>query len=83
MLRTQIQLSDEQLARVKRTAAERGVSVAQVVRDALEAWMCEAPSLDGALDRALSAAGRFHSGHRDVSERHDRHLAEILSDDLR
>ncbi|MBI4728784.1 MAG: hypothetical protein HY775_04695 [Acidobacteria bacterium] len=49
-------------------------------------WVCCEPRsscLDGALDRALSAAGRFHSGHRDVSERHDRHLAEILSDDLR
>jgi hypothetical protein len=29
--------------------------------------------------RALKAAGRFHSGKRDVSLRHDEYLAEIPS----
>jgi hypothetical protein len=30
--------------------------------------------------RAMAAAGRFHSGHRDLAGAHDRHLTEVLGE---
>jgi len=28
----------------------------------------------------MAAAGRFHSGHKDLAGAHDRHLAEVLEE---
>ena len=36
MVRTQIQLTEEQAIKVKKIAARRGVSMAEVIRDAVE-----------------------------------------------
>ena len=36
LVRTQIQLTEEQAVKLKRMAAERGVSMAEVIRDAVD-----------------------------------------------
>jgi len=36
MVRTQVQLTEEQAKKVKKIAASRGVSMAEVIRDAVE-----------------------------------------------
>jgi hypothetical protein len=75
MVRTQIQLTEEQAAALRRRASERGASIAQIIRE----WIDAALTLDKAADarsRALGAIGRFHSGRRDVSVRHDSYLAD-------
>ncbi len=60
-------------------AAREGVSVAELVRRAVDAWQRRehAPSAEELKRRALAVAGKFSSGRKDVSERHDEHLGEI------
>lgn len=84
MIRTQIQLTEELAAKAKRLAAARDVSVAEVIRDALE----RLPDRDDRAERwarALAAVGTGHDieGKTDVAERHDEYLADIYDEDLR
>jgi Arc/MetJ-type ribon-helix-helix transcriptional regulator len=77
MVRTIVQLPDEQAAALERAARRRGVSRAAVVREALDLLLGEeASSDDKALRRALAAAGSFASGVPDLAERHDEYLAQ-------
>lgn len=78
MVRTIVQLTEEQASRLDRAARRRGVSKAAVVRDALDAELAREGG-DAELDRALHAAGSGASGVRDLAERHDDYLAEIAS----
>ncbi|MGC8786241.1 MAG: CopG family transcriptional regulator [Anaerolineae bacterium] len=75
MIRTQIQLTEEQMRRLKALAAERGVSLAQWIRESIDAAM-PAGNAEIRRQRAIAVAGRFHSGKRDVSSQHDRYLVE-------
>jgi hypothetical protein len=80
MVRTQIQLTTEQAKKVKKIAASRGVSMAEVIRDALEGAIRSDVSKvsDEKRKRALEIVGKFRSGRRDVSRKHDAYLAEAL-----
>lgn len=82
MVRTQIQLTEEQAARLRRLAAARGVSMAAVIRDAVDSATSDHDD-EARWERALSAVGCGSSGRRDIAVEHDRHLAEALSADLR
>jgi hypothetical protein len=75
MIRTQVQLTEEQARQLKRIAAERGISVSAVIREAVE----KAVAVDNGparRQRALAAVGRFRSGKNDVGADHDRYLGE-------
>jgi hypothetical protein len=77
--RTQISLEPEQADRLRRLARERGVSMAHLIRDAVDQAYggALAPASRAELaSRALSAVGTGHSGLGDVSERHDAYLGE-------
>jgi len=76
MVRTQIELTDEQLEALKRLAHKRGESVAALVRLGVERVLREESAVDVAEHRrrALAAVGRFRSGSRDTSREHDRYL---------
>ena len=77
MVRTIIQLPEEQAAALDRAARRRGVSKASVVREALAALLGpEQIGEDEALARALAAAGSFGSGVPDLAERHDHYLTQ-------
>jgi Arc/MetJ-type ribon-helix-helix transcriptional regulator len=77
MVRTQIQLTEEQARRLKRRAAQRGVSMATVIRQAVDRVLAD-DDRESKRQRALSAAGKFRSGRSDIAERHDDYLAEDL-----
>ena len=79
MFRTQIRLTEEQSRAVKSLAAERRISVAKLVRLAIDDLLRQSSTLSRAAmkRRALAAAGRFRSGVKDLSARHDDYLAEI------
>lgn len=78
MVRTQIQLTEEQARALKRLASRKHVSLAALVRAGVD----EVLRSEGAITdterrrRAVKAAGRFRSGRRDLSERHDEQLVE-------
>lgn len=79
MVRTQVRLTEDQARRVKRVAAERGVSMATVIRQGVDLLLRSAETvvIDAErADRAISAAGRFRSGGGDGAEGHDRCLGE-------
>ena len=78
MVRTQIQLTDEQARAIKRIAATKGVSVAEVIRRAVEGVIKSSPKADmeERQKRALEIVGKFRSGKRDVSKRHDAYLTD-------
>ncbi len=84
MLRTQIQLTEAQAAKLRRIAARRGVSIAQVIREAVEG-LPERDDRAERWERALAVLGRFRDveGRTDVSVRHDDHFAEAAWADLR
>ena len=75
MVRTIIQLPEEQAAALERTARQRGISKAAVIREALTA-LFERENDARSIERALRAAGAGSSGVSDLGERHDDYLAD-------
>jgi hypothetical protein len=77
MIRSQVQFSEEQLEKLRADAARLNVSVSEVVRRAVDAWVRQGnvPSPSILRQRAIAAAGRFSSGN-DIAERHDEYLAD-------
>jgi metal-responsive CopG/Arc/MetJ family transcriptional regulator len=80
MIRTQIQLTEEQARKVKKEAARRGVSMAEIIRDAIDGTI---QSKEGTVQeerrkRALEIVGKFRSGKSDVSRKHDAYLTEAF-----
>lgn len=80
MVRTQIQLTEEQSSALKRLAASKQISIAELIRQGVDTVLRSNTSID--LDekrrRAIAVAGRFRSGQRDISEKHDKYLSEVL-----
>ena len=78
MLRTQIQLTNEQSARIRQVASRQHVSMAEVIRQGIDSYLRSSVTVSRAerIERALAVAGSFRSGGSDGSARHDDHLAE-------
>ncbi len=80
MIRTQIQLTEDQVKKLKKVAATRRQSMAEIVRKAVDNFM----ALKGGIDveerqkKAIAAADRFHSEVKDLSEKHDKYLVEVF-----
>lgn len=83
MIRTQIQVPEDQAERLRELAHRRGVSVAALVREALTRFLETEPqpTRQERKQRILALAGRFSSGLSDVSERHAEYFAESILDD--
>ncbi|GBD33229.1 MAG: hypothetical protein KatS3mg081_0307 [Gemmatimonadales bacterium] len=71
MKRTTIFLDSALSRRAKQAARRQGKSFAQLVREALAAYLAGGSRAAGGAERLPSVAGRFESGHRDTSERVD------------
>jgi hypothetical protein len=73
MIRTQIQLTEDQARALRSAAAAEHASLAEVIRRAIDAWLAEhgTVSLAERRRRAL-AAPSFDMGADDVAEGHDR-----------
>ena len=78
MVRTQIRLTDEQARAIKRIALARRVSVAELIRRAVNGLIKAGVAADPEERRrwAIEIVGKFRSGKRDVSLKHDRYLAQ-------
>ena len=79
MVRTQIQITEEQSKALRKIAAQRDLSMAEVIRQGIEFYLqaCGTISQEERRQRAIKAAGQFHSGQKDLSEKHDAYLAEV------
>ena len=80
MIRTQIQLTEEQSRRLKEIAAKRGISVAELIREGIDASLGghASPPRKELVERAVQAAGRFRSSRHDVARRHDKYLGDAF-----
>ena len=78
MIRTQVQLTEEQARALKEMAHRENTSIAELTRRAIDQWLetTNAVSMTDRRRRALAVVGSFRSGRSDVSERHDDYLAE-------
>lgn len=85
MVRTQIQLTEEQHRQLKRWADRLGISLAEAVRrcvaDRLAAERVEL-GRDALVREALAVVGKYTDpeGSSRVARDHDRHLAEVYRD---
>jgi hypothetical protein len=79
MIRTQIQLTEEQSRRVQDEATRSGRSMAEVIRRSVDCYLHQESNRRTGTPTRLSAmdvAGRFHSGKSDIAARHDDYLDE-------
>lgn len=82
MIRTQIQLPEEQVALLKKIAAAQHTSMAEIIRQAIELL---AKATHGEEEkqrrmRAIAAAGKFRSGLKDLASSHDLYLTEVFKE---
>ena len=82
MVRTQVQLTEEQAAAVRRIAAEHNISQAEVLRRSVDDFIRRngLAGEDEVWERARAAAGFIQGGPSDLAERHDDYLAEALEE---
>jgi hypothetical protein len=82
VVRTQIQLTEEQSRQVKDFARREGISMAEVIRNAIDEWLERRSDLTEAQrwTQSLNAIGKFHSGVSDLAGNHDKYLAKAYED---
>jgi len=82
MIRTQIQITEEQAATLRTLSAERRRPVAELIRAGIDSFLQKEAGISGERKRARakSAAGKFASSAAKVSVEHDSYVAEAFSD---
>lgn len=81
----QIQISEEQARILNQLAADRGISVAELIHIIIERYIhstSQAPA-DQRSEKALAIIGAFSSKHADLSTDHDRYLVKIYDGDTK
>ncbi len=80
MIRTQIQLTQEQAKSLKKMSKKENKSVAELIRISVDKMInSEGPISDDLVkQRALAAAGKLH-GATDLAEKHDDYLFDAYS----
>ena len=79
MVRTQIQLTDEQARKLRRRAKQQGISISAMIRRCLDLGLDDqGKDRAGLYERAALLIGRFRDrkGAKDLSASHDRYLEE-------
>jgi len=81
LIRTQVQLTAEQMDSLRRMAAASGKSMAELIRQGVDHLLAGNISTTPSdrIARAIAATGRFSSGSTDVSRNHDRYLSDAFS----
>jgi hypothetical protein len=83
MITAQVELTEPEMERLQVWAQERGVSVREVIRQALEPLLRvdPRPVARETWERASRLVGALHSGTGDLGARHDDILAEAVLDE--
>lgn len=84
MIRTQIQLTEIQSQALKQLAAQRGQSIAELIRQSIDLFLQRAQKSEIEKEekwrRALAAVGKFHADVSDLSVNHDEYFAQAIED---
>jgi hypothetical protein len=79
MVRTQIQLTDEQAKKLRELSTESRESVSALIRKAVDRFIVSGNPDRAALYRqAESVVGKYESDKGDVSTHHDRYLEDAF-----
>jgi Arc/MetJ-type ribon-helix-helix transcriptional regulator len=81
VVRTQIQLTEEQVKKLKMMASEQHASMAEVIRNAVDRAIQSRYHVGEKekWERATRVVGKYGSGKSDISVNHDKYLAETYS----
>ena len=81
MVRTQIQLTEDQAKALKKIAQSRRLSVAELVRKAVDTIIKSSTVVDREErhKRAIEIVGKFSSGKHDISKKHDLYLTDAYN----
>jgi Arc/MetJ-type ribon-helix-helix transcriptional regulator len=79
MVRTQIQLTEDQAKSLKKLSTQMNISMSEIIRQGIDAYLRNygMANQEERRQRAIKSAGQFHSGKTDLSEKHDEYLADI------
>ena len=80
MVRTQIQLTEEQARALRAQARIEERSMAELVRESVAEYLARrcTPDVQELVRRARGLEGRFRSGCPDLAEAHDRYLDDAF-----
>ena len=82
MIRTQVQIGEDQIKWLRSKARDRGVSVSQLIREGIDLYRHREDRLPmEKKKKALAAVGQFSSGRADISIQHDEYLAKAYKGD--
>lgn len=73
MIRTQIQLDEEDFVRLRKEAARRSCSVSSFVRESVKAALNESDRSSG-VSAIKKIVGKYRSGKGDLARNHDTYL---------
>jgi len=82
MKRTQIQLTDKQYKLIKELSAEKEISMAETIREAITFYTSSNATItrDTRIRDALSIIGKYSSVKKDISIKHDEYLEEAFKE---
>lgn len=82
MVRTQIQLTEQQSKMLKALALEENVSVAELIRRSIEQYLRgkQLRDREELKQNTLRVIGKYGSGYEDIATNHDAHLADIYAE---
>ncbi len=82
MIRTEIELTEEQSKALERLAHKDNVPIAEVIRRSIDDYIAThiELSMEEKKRRALSVVGMFDSGLPDLGVNHDKYLEEIYAE---
>ena len=77
MVRTQIQLTEEQAEKLREIAMKNRESIASLIRSAIDQFLLANKTDRSSLyDQAISVAGKYEADKEDISIEHDKYLDE-------
>ncbi len=81
MVRTQVQLTESQATKLKELAARQNVSIAELIRQGVDQVLATTQRVYDPEQKRLALAflGQVSDGITDLSENHDKYLAEIYA----
>jgi hypothetical protein len=73
-------LTEEQVKALKKIALSRHLSIAEIIRQAVDTVIRSniVVDVEEKRKRAIDVVGRFSSGKRDISRKHDTYLVEAF-----
>jgi hypothetical protein len=79
MVRTQIQLTEDQARKLRELSIASNESVASLIRNAIDRFLATGkPNRSAQYRQALSLAGKYKTEHSNTAVEHDRYLEEAF-----